>query len=115
MEKPYDAGHRKSSSYHQVLLKERSDYDGFLFRGMQCWKEIRADNLEDQMERHFAGHQERMGKAFLHTHIFWFVNRSLIAFKDVFLTKMGLYLLGGVLVLYGYLSVAVGSRRGCQY
>ncbi|MCH5341641.1 MAG: ABC transporter ATP-binding protein [Acetatifactor sp.] len=98
---------RKSSRFHQVLLKERSDYDGFLFRSLQCWKEIRADNLEEQMERQFVGHQERMGKAFLHTHLFWFVNRTLIAFKDVFLTNMGLYLLGGVLVLYGYSSVAV--------
>ena len=98
---------RKSSRFHRILLKERSDYDGFLFRSLQCWKEIRADNLEDQMERQFAGHQERMGKAFLHTHIFWFANRTLIAFKDVFLTNMGLYLLGGVLVLYGYSSVAV--------
>ena len=59
------------------------------------------------MEKQFTGHQERMGKAFLHTHLFWFVNRTLIAFKDVFLTKMGLYLLGGILVLYGYSSVAV--------
>ena len=98
---------RKSSRFHQILLKERSDYDGFLFRSLQCWKEIRADNLEEQMERQFVGHQERMGKAFLHTHLFWFVNRTLIAFKDVFLTNMGLYLLGGVLVLYGYSSVAV--------
>ena len=98
---------RKSSRFHRILLKERSDYDGFLFRSLQCWKEIRADNLENQMERQFAGHQERIGKAFLHTHIFWFVNRTLIAFKDVFLTNMGLYLLGGVLVLYGYSSVAV--------
>ena len=97
----------KNSSFHRILLKERSDYDGFLFRSLQCWKEIRADNLEEQMERQFAGHQERMGKAFLHTHLFWFVNRTMIAFKDVFLTKMGLYLLGGVLVLYGYSSVAV--------
>ena len=98
---------KNSSRFHQILLKERSDYDGFLFRSLQCWKEIRADNLEEQMERQFAGHQERMGKAFLHTHLFWFANRTLIAFKDVFLTKMGLYLLGGVLVLYGYSSVAV--------
>ena len=98
---------KKSSRFHQILLKERSDYDGFLFRSLQCWKEIRADNLEEQMERQFVGHQERMGKAFLHTHLFWFVNRTLIAFKDVFLTKMGLYLLGGALVLYGYSSVAV--------
>lgn len=97
----------KNSRFHRILLKERSDYDGFLFRSLQCWKEIRADNLEEQMERQFAGHQERMGKAFLHTHLFWFVNRTMIAFKDVFLTKMGLYLLGGVLVLYGYSSVAV--------
>lgn len=98
---------RKSSRFHRILLKERSDYDGFLFRSLQCWKEIRADNLEEQMERQFVGHQERMGKAFLHTHLFWFVNRTLIAFKDVFLTNMGLYLLGGILVLYGYSSVAV--------
>ena len=97
----------KNSRFHRILLKELSDYDGFLFRSLQCWKEIRADNLEEQMERQFAGHQERMGKAFLHTHLFWFVNRTMIAFKDVFLTKMGLYLLGGVLVLYGYSSVAV--------
>ena len=98
---------KKSSRFHQILLKERSDYDGFLFRSLQCWKEIRADNLEEQMEKQFVGHQERMGKAFLHTHLFWFVNRTLIAFKDVFLTKMGLYLLGGILVLYGHSSVAV--------
>ena len=98
---------KKNSRFHRILLKERADYDGFLFRSLQCWKEIRADNLEKQMERQFAGHQERMGKAFLHTHLFWFVNRTLIAFKDVFLTNMGLYLLGGVLVLYGYSSVAV--------
>ena len=97
----------KNSRFHRILLKECSDYDGFLFRSLQCWKEIRADNLEEQMERQFTGHQERMGKAFLHTHLFWFVNRTMIAFKDVFLTKMGLYLLGGVLVLYGYSSVAV--------
>lgn len=98
---------KKSSRYYQILLKERSDYDGFLFRSLQCWKEIRADNLQEDMERQFVGHQERMGKAFLHTHLFWFVNRTLIAFKDVFLTKMGLYLLGGILALYGYSSVAV--------
>ena len=98
---------KKNSRYHQILLKERADSDGFLFRSLQCWKEIRAENLEEQTQRQLAEHQERMGKAFLHTHLFWFANRTLIAFKDEFLTKMGLYLFGGVLALYGYSSVAV--------
>lgn len=48
-----------------------------------------------------------MGSAFIRTHLFWFINRNLIAFKDVVLTKMGVYLLGGLLVMYGHSSVAV--------
>lgn len=36
-----------------------------------------------------------------------FINRNLIAFKDVVLTKIGVYLLGGLLVMGGYSSVAV--------
>lgn len=98
---------KRNSRYHQVLRDEQADYDGFMFRSLQCFKEIRADNLQEDMEKQFAGYWERMGKAFLHTHLFWFLNRTLIAFKDVFLTRMGLYLLGGILVLYGYSTVAV--------
>ena len=48
-----------------------------------------------------------MGKAFLKTHMFWFMNRTFLAFKDVFLTKMGLYLLGGILVIRQLATVPV--------
>lgn len=48
-----------------------------------------------------------MGSVFLGAHMCWFMNRTFLAFKDVFLTRMGLYLLGGFLALKGFVTVSV--------
>lgn len=98
---------KRSCRFYEILRKERAEYDDFLFYSLQSFKEIRADNLQRQMEKQFTGHWDRMGRAFIRTHFFWFINRNLIAFKDVVLTKMSLYLLGGILIIYGYSTVAV--------
>lgn len=82
-------------------------YNDFMIHNMFFWKEIKVNRLEETQKEHFADLWGDMGDAFLKAHICWFLNRSFLAFKDVFLTKMGLYLLGGILVIYQMATVPV--------
>lgn len=75
-------------------------YNDFMIHNMFFWKEIKVNRLEETQKEQFADLWGDMGDAFLKAHICWFLNRSFLAFKDVFLTKMGLYLLGGILVIH---------------
>jgi len=74
-------------------------YNDFMIHTMYFWKEMKANRLEEVQESQFESHWNGMGNAFLKAHMCWFLNRTFLAFKDVFLTKMGLYLFGGLLVV----------------
>jgi len=80
-------------------------YNDFMVQGMFSWKEVKSGCLEEQQQEEFEELWKELGDAFLKSHIFWFLNRTFLAFKDVFLTKMGLYLLGGFLVIKGLATV----------
>lgn len=87
----------------QVLGK----YNDFMINNMFFWKEVKANRLEENQLSQFDVFWNDMGNAFLKAHMCWFMNRTFLAFKDVFLTKMGLYLMGGVLVIKGMATVPV--------
>lgn len=82
-------------------------YNDFMINNMFFWKEIKSGCLEEKQQEQFENCWDQMGTAFIKSHIYWFMNRTFLAFKDVFLTKMGLYLLGGILVIYGMATVPV--------
>lgn len=82
-------------------------YNDFMIHTMYFWKEMKANQLEEVQQRQFEDHWNHMGNAFLKAHMCWFLNRTFLAFKDVFLTKMGLYLFGGILVVYHMGTVPV--------
>ena len=82
-------------------------YNDFMIHTMYFWKEMKAHRLEAVQRKQFEGHWDGMGNAFLKAHMCWFLNRTFLAFKDVFLTKMGLYLFGGILVVYHMGTVPV--------
>lgn len=97
----------RNTKLYRELRERQSAYQNFVYQDFQIWKEIKLYGLEKlEMQQHNAL-WEKQGQLFVKTHILWFVNRTFIAFKDVFLTKISLYLLGGILIIKGYAEVSV--------
>lgn len=95
----------KSNVAHERRREILGQYNDFMIHNMFFWKEVKSNCQEERQQQQFEGLWKELGDAFLRSHIFWFLNRTFLAFKDVFLTKMGLYLLGGVLVIQGMATV----------
>lgn len=90
---------RRSNVQHERRREILGKYNDFMIHNMFFWKEVKTNCQEERQQEQFEGLWKELGDAFLKSHIFWFLNRTFLAFKDVFLTKMGLYLLGGILVI----------------
>ena len=82
-------------------------YNDFMIHNMYFWKEVKSNCMEQNQQKQFEILWKDMGNSFLKVHMYWFMNRTLLAFKDVFLTKMSLYLLGGILVIKQMTTVPV--------
>ena len=95
----------KSNVQYQRRREILGKYNDFMIHNMFFWKEVKTNCQEERQQRQFEGLWKELGDSFLKSHIFWFLNRTFLAFKDVFLTKMGLYLLGGILVIYHMATV----------
>lgn len=95
----------KSNVQYERRREILGKYNDFMIHNMFFWKEMKSNCQEERQRQQFGGLWKELGDAFLKSHIFWFLNRTFLAFKDVFLTKMGLYLLGGILVIKGMATV----------
>lgn len=95
----------KSNVQYERRRKILGNYNDFMIHNMFFWKEVKSNCQEEQQQEQFDALWKDLGDAFLRSHIFWFLNRTFLAFKDEFLTKMGLYLLGGILVIKGMATV----------
>ena len=89
----------KSNKQYERRRKIMGEYNDFMIHNMFFWKEVKSNCQEKAQQKEFDLLWKDLGDAFLKSHIFWFLNRTFLAFKDEFLTKMGLYLLGGILVI----------------
>ena len=97
----------KSNVAYEKKRDLQGRYNNFMINTMFFWKEIKSNRLEEKQQEIFLKYWKDMGEALVQAHIFWFLNRSFIAFKDTFLTKMGLYLIGGILVIYELATVPI--------
>jgi len=95
----------KSNVKHEHRREILGKYNDFMIHDMFFWKEVKSNCQEKRQQKQFGRLWKELGDTFLKSHIFWFLNRTFLAFKDVFLTKMGLYLLGGILVIKGMATV----------
>ena len=95
----------RSNAEHERRREILGKYNDFMIHNMFFWKEVKTNCQEKRQQQQFESLWKELGDAFLKSHIFWFLNRTFLAFKDVFLTKMGLYLLGGILVIKGMATV----------
>ena len=94
-------GGKVSEAYRDAYGK----YEGFVHTSLQGWREVKALGMEKQESERFAAHWDKLSPLFVKQQIFWYFNRGVIAFKDLFITRMNLYFLGGLLIFNGYLSV----------
>ena len=83
------------------------NYNNFMVNNMCLWKAVKSNCLEKEQEQRFESLWNDMGNSTLKAHMCWFMNRAFVAFKDVFLTKMGIYLLGGILVIKNLTTVPI--------
>lgn len=97
----------RSNKAFAGLRDEQVNSNGFLFNAIQNWKEIKLYGLQKNALDVFSNYCDRIGKLYIKTHIYWFINRTFIAFKDVLVTKMSLYLIGGILIIKGYSEISV--------
>uniref|UniRef100_UPI0040579220 ABC transporter ATP-binding protein n=1 Tax=Acetatifactor sp. TaxID=1872090 RepID=UPI0040579220 len=97
----------RSNVEYERQRQIQSVHNDFMIHNMFFWKEVKSNCQEMVQEERFNELWKDMGKAFLNAHMCWFLNRTFLAFKDVFITKMALYLLGGILVIHKMSTVSV--------
>lgn len=98
---------KKSSKVSDDYRENYGKYESFLHSTIQNWKEIKANSLEPNQEDILADYWEILSKLFVKNQVYWYINRAFIAFKDFFITKMNLYFLGGILIIFGRMEVAL--------
>jgi ATP-binding cassette subfamily B protein/subfamily B ATP-binding cassette protein MsbA len=85
----------------------RGKCESFMFLCFTNWKEIKANNLEKKHSEIFRYYRYKLNPLFVKNQVYWYINRTFIAFKDFFITRMNLYFLGGLLIIAGQMNVGV--------
>ncbi|MGO4495699.1 ABC transporter ATP-binding protein [Paenibacillus sp. 2RAB27] len=80
-------------------------YQGWLQHSLRGWQEIKAGGLEKRSSLTFTEYWHQLSEAFFRKHLFWYGNRTFQAIKDFFITRMNLYFVGGLLIIYGEMSI----------
>ena len=73
----------KSNLQHERRREILGKYNDFMIHNMFFWKEVKSNCQEERQQQQFEGLWKELGDAFLKSHIFWFLNRTFLAFKDV--------------------------------
>ncbi|WP_187355561.1 ABC transporter ATP-binding protein [Paenibacillus tengchongensis] len=92
---------RVSADYRQVY----GQYEGWLQHSLQHWREIKVNRMEKRSSLRFTEYWHAISKVFFQKEMYWFMNRVLQEFKDLFITRMNLYFLGGLLILHGEMTI----------
>ena len=95
---------RKSSEEYRYLYAR---YENYLQNAIKNWKEVKARCAEGEQIIGFRRYWDQLYILFIRRQKYWFVNRGVVAFKDLFITKMNLYFIGGILIVYGELDVGL--------
>lgn len=97
---------KKAGAVSNKYRSEYGEYEGFVHNSIQGWKEVKSNQLENRLTSLLERKWDAISKLFVKQQVLWFINRGFIAFKDMFITKMNLYFVGGLLILNGKFEVA---------
>lgn len=84
---------------------DQSDFDSTMYNTLQNWKEVKLNSIEENQVRILTEKWAKLSASKLKYTKYNFLHGALVAFNLFFVTRMNLYLFGGVLVLYEYMTV----------
>jgi ATP-binding cassette subfamily B protein/subfamily B ATP-binding cassette protein MsbA len=98
---------KRARKVSEQQRKMQGEYESFLHETFQNWKQIKANNLEENRKDVFRTYRGKLSTLFVKNQIYWYINRAFIAFKDFFITRMNLYFIGGLLIIHGHMDVGL--------
>ncbi|HEX2926734.1 MAG TPA: ABC transporter ATP-binding protein [Ruminiclostridium sp.] len=82
-------------------------YEKWIYACIQGWKEIKTFTAEKVSSMSFTRHWKHIGRNFFVVQMLFNISRTFWVIKDVFITKVSLYFIGGVLIMNG--EITIGS------
>lgn len=82
-------------------------YVNWLYVSLSNWKEIKVHNIYDNQTDEFASHWGKMKGDFFKGNVYFFINKTFGGFSNFFITKLNLYFVGGLLIYFGQLHIAM--------
>lgn len=98
---------RKANRVSEERRKFEGEYESFLNHSFQNWADIKTNNLEACMVIEFDRYRRILSRLIVKSQIYIALNWLFIAFKDYFITRMNLYFVGGLLIIYKRLTVGI--------
>lgn len=95
---------------NKVSVEYRDKYgkfEFFIYSSLQNWKDIKSNNLENEQDMIMVSKWKELSKLFIKNQIYSYCNMTFIAIKDLFISNIILYFIGGILVINGHLLVGI--------
>lgn len=90
------------------LYRERfALYNNFLQNNISNWKEIKMYNLYKENENALKNNWDDISVIYTKKQILVYLNKAILRFKELYIIKVNLYFIGGLLVLENHLKIAV--------
>lgn len=96
---------RKSSEVNGEIREIGDEYYGFCYNGLQFWKEIKLQNVEDSFLKTFTKYRNNLSKLGLKSIKYWGYGEVFNDFKTNYLNKVFVYILGVIFIIKGDLTV----------
>ncbi|WP_288702918.1 ABC transporter ATP-binding protein [uncultured Ruminococcus sp.] len=91
----------------QSYWSDFGKYVNWLYVSLSNWKEIKVLNIYDNQIDEFTGHWGKMKRDFFKGNVYFFINKTFGGFSNFFITKLNLYFIGGLLIYFGQLHIAM--------
>ncbi|MCT4686732.1 ABC transporter ATP-binding protein [Vallitalea sp.] len=96
---------KAAQTYQEEYRNKFGSYEEWLNNVLHNWKEIKSFNIEEKQVNIFTKMWGDISKSYIKRNVTTITYNCIIVLKDFFLSKMSLYILGGLLIIKGELSV----------
>ncbi len=96
---------KKANKVYEEYREKYAKFEAFLFYSLSNWKDIKCNNLENIQDMEMQEKWRELSKLFIKNQIYSYCNMAFVAFKDLFLSNVILYFIGGLLIINNHLLV----------
>ena len=96
---------KKNSGVNNETREISNGYYGFMYNSIQFWKEIKLHNIDGDFINKFKEYRQAFSKLGMKSIKYWGINEVLTDFKNNYLSKVVVCLLGVLFIIQGELTV----------